>query len=111
MFDEETNIKEFGKKDIIYSVGLFDYLPSDFLVKMFRGLYNLLKSDGILIAAFKDADMYKPHFYHWIINWDGFLQRTDSEFRNIFKEAGIPETSILEMREEMGIIVFYLITK
>ncbi len=111
MFDEETNIKEFGKKDIIYSVGLFDYLPSDFLVKMFRGLYNLLRPDGILIAAFKDADRYKPHFYHWIVNWDGFLQRTDSEFRKIFKDAGIPEASILEMREEMGIVIFYLITK
>jgi SAM-dependent methyltransferase len=111
MFDDEMNIKEFGKKDIIYSVGLFDYLPSDFLVKLFRALYNLLNPGGILIAAFKDADRYKPYFYHWIINWDGFLQRTCSEFRNIFNKAGIPETSISEIREETGIIIFYLLTR
>ena len=32
MFDHELNMSEFGMQDIIYSVGFFDYLESDFLV-------------------------------------------------------------------------------
>ena len=30
MFDHELNMSEFGKQDIIYSVGFYDYLPIGF---------------------------------------------------------------------------------
>jgi cyclopropane fatty-acyl-phospholipid synthase-like methyltransferase len=111
MFDDEFNKSEFGKQDIIYSIGLFDYLPTDFLIKMFGALYNLLNPDGKLIAAFKDAARYKHHGYHWIADWDGFLQRKEKDLRGIFSDAKIPYSAISEMREDTGIIVFYLITR
>ncbi|MBA4323231.1 MAG: hypothetical protein C0408_10480, partial [Odoribacter sp.] len=111
MFDHELNMSEFGKQDIIYSVGFFDYLPSDFLANMFRALYNLLNPDGILIASFKDAHRYRHQDYHWIADWDGFLQRNEEDFRSIFSEAKIPDSAISEMREDTGIIVFYVISK
>jgi SAM-dependent methyltransferase len=111
MFDDETNASEFGNQDIIYSVGLFDYLPSDFLVKLFRSLYHLLTPGGKLIAAFKDAGRYRSQDYHWIVDWDGFLQRTEEDFKGIIAEAGIPSECIAETREDSGVIVFYVITK
>jgi SAM-dependent methyltransferase len=111
MFDDETNVAEFGNQDIIYSVGLFDYLPSDFLVKLFRPLYALLNPGGKLIAAFKDAGRYRSQDYHWISDWDGFLQREEEDFRGIMAEAGIPDECIAETREDSGVIVFYVITK
>jgi extracellular factor (EF) 3-hydroxypalmitic acid methyl ester biosynthesis protein len=111
MFDDEMNLMEFGPQDVIYSVGLFDYLPDDFLVKLLRALYNLLHPKGKLIAAFKDAARYRSQAYHWFCNWDGFLQRTETDFLRILKQAGIPDSSLSSSREESGIIVFYTATK
>lgn len=111
MFDHDTNMMEFGKQDIIYSVGLFDYLPSDFLVKLLGALYELLSPGGLLIAAFKDANRYRSQDFHWLANWDGFLQRTDDDFRAILHKAGIPAASVSETRDSSGIIVFKLITR
>ncbi len=111
MFDDETNMIEFGKQDVIYSVGLFDYLPDDFLVKLLRALYNLLNPGGKLIAAFKDANRYRSQAYHWLLDWDGFLQRTEDDFNSLLHKAGIPAANTSETREESGIIIFYVATK
>lgn len=111
MFDHETNMNEFGKQDIIYSVGFFDYMQSDFLSRMFGALYRMLNPGGKLITSFKDATRYRFKDYHWIVDWDGFQQRTEEDFLNIFTDAGIPFSSITETREESGVIVFYVVSK
>lgn len=111
MFDHETNMSEFGSQDIIYSVGFFDYMHSDFLATLFNALYKLLTPGGILITSFKDANRYRHQEYHWIVDWEGFLQRTEEDFHEIFSDARIPASSISEMRDESGIIVFYLVKK
>lgn len=111
MFDHELNMTEFGKQDIIYSVGFFDYLESDFLSRLFRALYDLLNPGGKLVTSFKDANRYRYYDYHWIVDWDGFLQRTEEDFMWIFSDANIPFSSITEIREETGIIVFYVVCK
>jgi extracellular factor (EF) 3-hydroxypalmitic acid methyl ester biosynthesis protein len=111
MFDHELNMSEFGNQDIIYSVGFFDYIQSDFLASLFRSLYALLNHGGVLVTSFKDAARYRHHDYHWITDWDGFLQRTEQDFWNIFHNAGFPDSAISESREESGAIVFYLVRK
>jgi SAM-dependent methyltransferase len=111
MFDLDIAKAEFGQQDIIYSVGYFDYLPDDFLVKLLRSLYALLNTGGKLIAAFKDADRYRAQEYHWIADWDGFLQRTENDFERILSEAGIPAQAMTMTRDRTGVIVFYSVTK
>lgn len=111
MFDLDIARAEFGQQDIIYSVGYFDYLPDDFLVKLLRSLYALLNPGGKLIAAFKDADRYRSQEYHWIADWDGFLQRTEKDFERILSEAGIPATAMTMTRDRTGVIIFYGATK
>ncbi|MCX7794467.1 MAG: class I SAM-dependent methyltransferase [Thermodesulfovibrionales bacterium] len=111
MFDVDSSMSEFRGQDIIYSVGFFDYLPSDFLVRMFKTLYNILNPGGVIIVAFKDADRYDHRPYHWIVDWDGFLQRNPTDFYRIFQAAGIPSSIITEKREPTGIVVFYTIHK
>jgi len=111
MFDHDIAKAEFGPQDVIYSVGYFDYLPDDFLVKLLRSLYQLLNKGGKLIAAFKDADRYRAQEYHWIADWDGFLQRTVKDFERILGEAGIPVDKMTMTRDRTGVIVFYASTK
>ncbi len=111
MFDHEMNMQEFGMQDIIYSVGFFDYLPDDFLTKLLSALYLLLKPGGKLIASFKDANRYKSQPYHWLGDWDGFLQRNETDFKRILSDAGIPHFARAEARVESGTIIFYTVTK
>ncbi len=111
MFDPEMAQLEFGMRDVIYSIGFFDYLPDQFLVKMLHSLYNLLNAGGKLIVAFKDVKHYRPQIYHWLVDWDGFLQRTENDFERIFKDAKIPESALSMSRIKSGAIVFYAITK
>jgi predicted SAM-dependent methyltransferase len=98
---------EFGRQDIIYSVGYFDYLPDDFLVKLLKTLYNLLLPDGKLIMAYKDAARYRAEIYHWLVDWDGFKQRTEPDFARLFRAADIPDNSLHMERVGSGSIVFY----
>jgi len=111
LFDLDIAKAEFGRQDIIYSVGYFDYLPDDFLVKLLRSLYLMLNQGGKLIAAFKDAERYRSQEYHWIADWDGFLQRTPKQFERLLGEAGIPGHAMTISRDRSGIIIFYTATK
>lgn len=110
LFDIEGAMTEFGARDLIYSTGYFDYLPDDFLVKLLRSLYMLLNPGGKLFAAFKDANRYRPQDYHWLVDWDGFLQRTENDFERILRQAGIPENAVSVTRDKTGLIIFYSIT-
>ena len=111
MFDYETATSAFGEQDIIYSVGYFDYLPDDFLAKLLNTLYQMLIPGGKLIAAFKDANRYRPQAYHWIADWDGFLQRTEPDFERLFRQAEIPGSALSTTRVKSGSILFYSATK
>ncbi len=111
IFDFETAAMEFAKQDIIYSVGYFDYLPDHFLIKLLNSLYKLLNPGGKLIAAFKDVNRYRPQIFHWLVNWDGFLQRTEDDFERIFHYAEIPTATLSITRVDSGMIVFYSATK
>lgn len=111
MFDNETAQAEFGMQDVIYSIGFFDYLPDDFLVKLLNSLYAMLNPDGKLLMAFKDVSRYRPEFFHWFVDWDGFLQRKESDFERILRDAGIPDSAVTTNRIDSGPIVFYIATK
>ncbi len=107
IFDYETALTEFGMQDVIYSVGYFDYLPDEFLVKLLNSLYKLLAPGGKLIASFKDVNRYNPRVFHWLVNWDAFLQRTEADFERLFNCTEIPAKALTVERVESGTVLFY----
>jgi hypothetical protein len=80
-------------------------------MKLLNSLYGLLNPGGKLIASFKDANRYRPELFHWLVDWDGFLQRTEKDFERVFRDANIPSATISMTRVDSGSIVFYTITK
>lgn len=111
MVNAERNRKQFGEQDIVYTIGLLDYLEDDVLVRMLGALYNLLRPEGKLIAVFKDGERYETADYHWMADWDAFLQRTASHSRKLFAAAGIPDLNIEISRDRSGVMIFYVVTK
>lgn len=107
MVNPRRNLREFGNQDVIYSVGFYDYLADDVLIRLFGALYELLTPGGLLITSFKDRRRYGSQYYHWMVDWDGFLQRTEEESRDLLRKAGIPDDSITTLRDASGVIIFY----
>lgn len=108
MVNHERNLREFGTKDIIYSIGLFDYLRNDILIPLISALYRLLNPGGKLIFSFKDSDRYRTQEYHWLVDWDSFFQRTAEEHQMIIEKAGVSADKVSTLRDATGVVAFYI---
>lgn len=107
MVSGPTNVRRFGRSDIIYSVGLCDYIPDEFLIPLLRGLRETLNPGGVVYIAFKDMLLYDKAEYQWLVDWY-FLQRTEDDCRRIFSEAGYDVNEIQVGRDAVGVIMNFL---
>lgn len=103
---------EFGDNahDIIYSTGLYDYLPSPILAKLWTKVYASLKPGGLAILSVKDGNKFCPLFYRWAIEWSQFYIRQQSDFEGVMKDANLPAPEAV-LRDATGCIIFYLVRK
>ena len=99
-----ANIEKFGCADIIYSVGLFDYLPDKHLVPLLAGLRESVNEDGVVYAAFKDCRRYDKTEYQWHLDWY-FYERTEEEFMDLFAQAGYDMSALEVTRDSTGVII------
>lgn len=103
----KATIEKFGRFDIIYSVGLFDYLTDDHLIGMFVGLRDSLNDNGSLYIAFKDREQYAKTPYQWHLDWF-FYQRTEQDVLNLYRQAGFDVDAIQTTRDATGIIINFI---
>ena len=106
----EATIRNFGKFDIIYSVGLLDYLPDDQLVALLIGWRDTLAPGGVMYVAFKDTLRYDKTPYQWHLNWF-FFQRTEADCLHLFELAGFDTDEIDVTRDGTGIIINFISRK
>ncbi len=107
MINAQRNIREFGHVDIVYTIGLLDYLSDEVLVRLLKSLYAMLKPGGVFIAVFKDANQYATPDYHWLVDWTGFLQRDAQASRQLFHNAAIPDDAVTISRTPDDVMIFY----
>jgi len=107
MSSARSNIDKFGRADIIYSVGLFDYLPDKHLIPMLAGLRESVNEDGVVYAAFKDCRRYDKTEYQWHVDWY-FYQRTEEECIDLFAQAGYDMSALEVARDSTGVILNFL---
>lgn len=103
----EGTIRQFGKFDIIYSVGLCDYLTDEHLIRMMAAWRDTLTDSGVMYVAFKDCDQYDHTPYQWHLDWF-FYQRTHEDVLKIFAAAGFDTDAMEVTRDETGIITNYI---
>ncbi len=104
----EEYYKIIGKKDLIYTTGLADYLRPGTLKGLISFGYNLLKPGGKLVIAHKDSKNYKPLTPDWFCDWR-FHLRDEPEVVDIVKSSGIKDFSLKIDRESVTNIIFFLI--
>ncbi len=107
MSSARANLQKFGRCDIIYSVGLCDYIPDKYLVPMLRGLRETLADDGVVYVAFKDCLRYDKTEYQWHVDWH-FFQRTEEECRELFRQAGYEMDFMETTRDDTGVILTFI---
>lgn len=107
MGSARQNIEVFGRRDVIYSVGLFDYIPTRLLIKMLAGLRNSLAEGGVVYLAFKDSRFYNAAKYQWLVDWY-FYQRTEDECRDLLVDASYNMLDVTMTRDETGSIINFI---
>ena len=99
-----------GKKDLVYSIGLADYLPERVLKRLILFSFNLLKENGKIIIAHKDSKAYKPLAPDWWCDWK-FYRRSEEEVIDIFKNCGIKDYAMHITHEPSNVIFFVIIKR
>ncbi len=102
-----VNVERFGRSDLIYSVGLCDYIPDKYLIPMLQGWRESLREGGVVYVAFKDCRRYETPEYQWLVDWF-FLQRTEEQCRELFVAAGYDTDQLQMTRDETGIIINFI---
>ncbi len=103
----KKTVENFGSFDIMYSVGLCDYLTDEQLVRLFAGWRDSLNDDGVMLIAFKDTVQYDQTPYQWHLDWF-FYQRTQQDVLKLYEQAGIDVTKMEMSRDETEIIINFV---
>jgi hypothetical protein len=99
-----------NEQNLIYSIGLADYLPDRVLKKIIFFIYSLLCPSGRFIIAHKDKDKYKPLPPDWFCDWT-FEPRNVNALVKLVKDSGIANFTINVDWENSNKIFFLIITK
>ena len=100
-----------GKQDIIYILGLTEYLPDRIFKKLLHFLFQLLNNKGMLVVTYKDKDIVFPSLPpEWFCDWD-FIKRGKDDLIAAAKELGEGNHSLKIEREGTGTIFFLTVTK
>jgi hypothetical protein len=100
-----------GKQDIIYILGLTEYLPDRIFRKLTSFLFTLLNDKGMLVITYKDEAITFPSLPpEWLCDW-AFIKRDKDDLVNTAKELGSNKCSLKIEREGTGYIYFLILTK
>ncbi len=97
-------------KDLIYSIGLIDYLPDRILKKIIKSIYDNLKPGAVLLLSHKDHGVYTPMREDWLSDWR-FIPRDEKKTISLLNDCGIDNKKIKIFREATKIIFFMKIKK
>lgn len=111
IFRHEKYYDLIGKQDIIYILGLTEYLPERIFRKLTRFLFELLNDNGMLVITYKDEAIELPSLPpDWLCDWS-FIKRTKEDLMKTAKEVGMDSLSLKIEREGTGSIFFFMLTK
>ncbi len=103
-------VNKFSGYNLIYSIGLADYLPDKILLIFYEFCKKVLADNGFLVIAHKDKDRYEPILHSWYVDWN-FIPRNNPEFRELTRKVFGDDYRIETIWEPSEIIFFLKISK
>ncbi|MCM8787018.1 MAG: DUF1796 family putative cysteine peptidase [Candidatus Omnitrophica bacterium] len=97
-----------GRYNLIYSIGLADYLPDRALKRLIQLSIKLLDSKGKFIITHKDIERCHPVAPDWFCDWN-FYSRNEKYLVDLVKSIGVKNFDIETIREESRRILFLVI--
>jgi hypothetical protein len=108
---DESSAESLGRQNIIYSIGLFDYLPNIVMKKLVYVLFNALRLGGKLIFTHKNREKTFPAIPpDWASDWK-FLQRNKEEVTALLHDCGISGFSLSSEADDFGYIHYFTLTR
>lgn len=100
-----------GSYDLIYSIGLADYLPDRVLRKLIKNSFDNLNPGGRFIIAHKDKELSFSHLPpEWFCDWV-FFPRNEADMFKIVADAGLADIRHEVRRDSTDQIFFISIIK
>lgn len=100
-----------GKQDVIYVLGLTEYLPERIFKKLTYFLSQLLDDKGMLVITYKDKDIRFPSLPpDWLCDW-AFIKRSKDDLIKAAEGLGLDKYSLKIEKEGTGTIFFLVLTK
>ncbi len=105
--DPKGFAKNLGSQDVIYSIGLADYLPDRVLKKLVKFCMGILRPGGRFIIAHKDQERDKqaPLPPEWFCDWH-FCERSEAKLINLVQEV---TTCPITIERDASERIFFLI--
>jgi SAM-dependent methyltransferase len=108
---DEAIIQGYDKYNLIYSMGLIDYLPDSILKKLIWVLYQLLEKEGKLILTHKNKEKTFPPIYpDWLCDWR-FIPRSVEEVTNLIYNSDISNFSLSVESDKFVYIHYFKLMK
>ena len=101
---------QINKCDLVYSIGLFDYLSDKIIISLLNKLLSIMKDNALLVVAHKDFKHYDPAVSDWFCDWK-YFPRTQPDFEGLINKLDIKPRSVSFAREKDGYIYFAEILK
>lgn len=106
-----SSLDKFPKQDIVYSIGLIDYLPDRILKMFMQFFYRILKEQGMLFLTHKNKEKtFSPLPPGWFCDWK-FVSREKEEVIGLFYNCGIENFFLSTEVDEFNDIFYFTIVK
>ena len=99
-----------GHYDLVWSAGLFDYLPDRLAVALLRKMWQWTKAGGSLIVGNIHSRNPTRDYMEWLLDWK-LIHRTEADMGRLLGAAGVAAAGVRFEAEPLGVFFFALATK
>ncbi|MFV0443138.1 MAG: class I SAM-dependent methyltransferase [Planctomycetaceae bacterium] len=107
MSSARATVEKFGEADMIYSVGLCDYIPDRQMIAILQGWREAVNPQGVIYVSYKDVTQHRPAQNQWLVDWH-FIPRVEEDCRRLFAEAGYWVDQIEMFRDDTSVIMNFV---
>jgi len=108
LVNDQGNKNMLGNQNLIYSIGLADYLPDRILKGLMQFCIELLASNGKFIITHKDIEKCHPVSPDWFCDWN-FYSRNEKHLVDLVRSIGIRNFDIETIIREKSRRILFLV--